>query len=297
MAISGVFIPLVTPFKDGNVDYVSYKKLIDYYLTKGVHGFIPLGTTSEGPTISDFEYEEIIEKTIEYTNGSVPIYVGLGGNNTKKVVEKLKVVEKYKIDGILSVSPYYSRPDQRGIFQHFKSISEATYLDIIVYNIPYRTGRNIENTTIRKLAELNNIVGIKDSSGNIAQTTELILNKPKNFSILTGEDALFYTTLCLGGDGGILASAHINTEGFIKVYNDITSNNSKAALETWKELYEFIPMLFQEPNPAPLKYCLKKLGLIDSSEVRLPLVEITEELQKNLNTIIKSIGGKHSIIK
>ncbi|MBU3202339.1 4-hydroxy-tetrahydrodipicolinate synthase [Clostridium estertheticum] len=289
MAISGVFIPLVTPFKDGNVDYVSYKKLIDYYLTKGVHGFIPLGTTSEGPTISDLEYEEIIEKTIEYTNGSVPIYVGLGGNNTKKVVEKLKVVEKYKIDGILSVSPYYSRPDQRGIFQHFKSISEATYLDIIVYNIPYRTGRNIENTTIYKLAELNNIVGIKDSSGNIAQTTALILNKPKNFSILTGEDALFYTTLCLGGDGGILASAHINTEGFIKVYNDITSNNSKAALETWKELYEFIPMLFQEPNPAPLKYCLKKLGLIDSSEVRLPLVEITEELQKKLNTIIKLI--------
>jgi len=287
MAITGVFIPLVTPFKEGKVDYVSYKRLVDFYLTKGVHGFIPLGTTGESPTISDFEYEEIIEKTIEYTNGSVPIYVGLGGNNTKKVVEKLKVAEKYKIDGILSVSPYYSRPDQRGIFQHFKSISEATYLNIILYNIPYRTGRNIENITIHKLAELNNIIAIKDSSGDIAKTTDLILNKPKNFSVLTGEDALFYTTLSLGGDGGILASAHINTGGFIKVYNEITNNNSKVALGTWKKLYEFIPMLFQEPNPAPLKYCLKKLGLIDSSEVRLPLVEITEELQKKLNTIIE----------
>ncbi|MCB2298573.1 4-hydroxy-tetrahydrodipicolinate synthase [Clostridium tagluense] len=287
MAIAGVFIPLITPFKEDKVDYISYKRLIDFYLTKGVHGFIPLGTTSESPTISDLEYEKIIEKTIEYTNGTVPIYVGLGGNNTKKVVEKLKVVEKYKIDGILSVSPYYSRPDQRGIFQHFKSISEATYLDIILYNIPYRTGRNVENTTIRKLSELKNIVGIKDSSGDIAQTIDLVLNKPKNFSVLTGEDALFYSTLSLGGDGGILASAHINTEGFIKVYNEVTSNDSKAALETWKKLYEFIPMLFQEPNPAPLKYCLRKMGLIDSSEVRLPLVEITEDLQKKLDVIIE----------
>lgn len=288
MSISGVFVPLITPFKDYEVDYVSYKRLIDFYLTKGVHGFIPLGTTSESPTISELEYEKIIEKTIEYTNGVVPIYVGLGGNNTKQVVDRLKVVEKYKVDGILSVSPYYSRPDQRGIFQHFKSISEATYLDIILYNIPYRTGRNVENTTIQKLAELKNIVGIKDSSGDIAQTIDLILNKPKDFSILTGEDILFYSTLSLGGDGGILASAHIRTEDFVKVYNDITNNNNKAALETWKKLYEFIPMLFQEPNPAPLKYCLKKLGLIASSEVRLPLMDITEKLQKKLDTIIRS---------
>ena len=285
MAITGVLVPLITPFKEDKVDYVSYKRMVDFYLTKGVHGFVPLGTTGESPTVSELEYEEIIEKTIEYTNGAVPIYVGLGGNNTKKVVEKLKVAEKYKINGILSVSPYYSRPDQRGIFQHFKSISEATYLDIILYNIPYRTGRNIENTTIHKLAELRNIVGIKDSSGDIAQTTDLLLNRPKDFSILTGEDSLFYSTLSLGGDGGILASAHINTVGFIKVYNDIINNNNKAALETWKELYKFIPMLFQEPNPTPLKYCLKKLGLIDSSEVRLPLVEITEELQKKLDTV------------
>jgi len=286
MNISGVFVPLITPFKDEVVDYVSYKRMIDFYLTKGVHGFIPLGTTGESPTISEFEYEKIIEKTIEYTKGTVPIYVGLGGNNTKKVVERLKVAEKYKINGILSVSPYYSRPDQRGIFQHFKSISEATYLDIILYNIPYRTGRNIENTTIHKLAELKNIVAIKDSCGDIAQTSDLLLNRPKDFSVLTGEDALFYSTLSLGGDGGILASAHINTEGFLKVYNEIKGNNNKAALETWRELYRFIPMLFQEPNPTPLKYCLKKLGLIDSSEVRLPLVEITENLEKKLDVLI-----------
>lgn len=285
MSLSGVFVPLVTPFKDDGVDYVSYKRLIEFYLSKGVHGFIPLGTTSESPTISDLEYEKIIEKTIEYTNGVIPIYVGLGGNNTKKVVKRLKVVEKYKIDGILSISPYLSRPDQRGIFQHFKSISESTYLDIILYNIPYRTGRNVENTTIKKLAELSNIIGIKDSSGDINQTIDLLLNKPKGFSVLTGEDGLFYSTLSLGGDGGILASAHLNTDDFIKVYNDIKSNNNKDALETWKKIYKFIPILFEEPNPAPLKYCLKKLGLIDSSEVRLPLVKITENLQRKIDNL------------
>ncbi|GIM29113.1 4-hydroxy-tetrahydrodipicolinate synthase 2 [Clostridium polyendosporum] len=286
MALTGVFVPLITPFKNDKVDFNSYKRMIDFYLSKGVHGLIPLGTTGESPTVSDEEYEEIIEKTMEYTNDVVPVYVGLGGNNTKKVKEQLKIAEKHKVKGILSVSPYYSRPDQRGIYEHFKAIAEATYLDIILYNIPYRTGRNIENSTIHKLAELKNIVGIKDASGDISQTTDLLLNRPKDFSILTGEDSLFYSTLTLGGDGGILASAHINPESFIKVYNEVINNNHKAALETWKELYKFIPMLFEQPNPTPLKYCMYKLGLIDSSEVRLPLMEITDDLKDKLDKVM-----------
>lgn len=289
MSLQGIFVPLITPFKDDKVDFISYKRMIDFYLTKGISGFIPLGTTGEIPTITETEYEEIIEKTVEFTNDVVPIYVGLGGNNTKAVVSRLKIVEKYNAAGILSVSPYYSRPDQRGIYAHFKAISEATDLGIILYNIPYRTGRNIENETIYKLAELKNIIGIKDACGNISQSTELLLNKPDNFSVLTGEDAFFYTTLTLGGDGGVLASAHINTEDFVSIYNDIKNNDHQKALALWHKLYKIIPLLFKEPNPTPLKYCLQKLGLITSDEVRLPLLSITDDLKIQLDKILTTL--------
>lgn len=286
MKVQGVYIPLITPFINHKVDYDSYKRMIDYYLNKDISGIIPLGTTGESPTIDEYEYEEIIEKTMEYNNNRVPVFVGIGGNNTKKVISKLKLVEKYKLDGILSVCPYYNRPDQRGIYEHFLRISEATDLNIIIYNIPYRTGRNIENDTIYKLAELKNIIALKDSCGDIKQTTNLHLNPPKNFSILTGEDVLFYTNLTLGGDGGILASSHLNTDGFIDVYNTIKNNNHQLALEKWKALSKFIPMLFEEPNPAPLKYCLNKLGIINSPEVRLPLTEITNNLKSKLDIFL-----------
>lgn len=286
MKIEGVLVPLVTPFKDGKVDLKSYERMVNHYIEEGVSGLIPLATTGESPTILENEYEEVLAKTMEYSNNRVPIYVGLGGNHTSEVVKKLKVAERYNVNGILSVAPYYSRPNQRGLYEHFKSISEATDLDIIIYNIPYRTGTNVENETIYKLAELKNIIGLKDCSANMKQTTDLLLNQPKDFSILTGEDAYFYTTLMLGGQGGIMGSAHLRTKEFIEVYNLVKSNNHQAALKKWQLLYNMIPLLFAEPNPTPLKYCLKKLGLIESDEVRLPLVNITEELENKLNSNI-----------
>lgn len=286
MKIQGVYVPLITPFINDKVDFNSFKRMIDYYSSKDISGIIPLGTTGESPTISDYEYEEIISKTMEYNNNRLPVFIGIGGNSTSKVINQLKLVEKYNIDGILSVCPYYNRPDQRGIYEHFLKISESTDLNIIIYNIPYRTGRNIENDTIYKLAELKNMVALKDSCGDIKQTTNLLLNPPKNFSILTGEDLLFYTTLTLGGDGGILASSHLNTEDFIDVYNAVKNNNHQLALGKWKTLSRFIPMLFEEPNPAPIKYCLNRLGIINSAEVRLPLTEITDDLKNRLENVL-----------
>lgn len=286
MQLTGVWLPIITPFLEDKIDYLSYKKLIEHYSNKGLSGIIPLGTTGEVPTLNDYEFEEMIEKTIEYNKGNLPIYVGVGGNYTAKVIGKLKIAEKYNIQGILSVSPYYNRPSQEGIYSHFKSIADETKLNIIVYNIPYRTGTNIENDTIYRLAEIKNIVGLKDSCGDIKQTMSLLMNPPKDFSILTGEDLLFYLTLTMGGHGGILASSHLKTEKFVEVYNKVKENDTKAAFEVWKELYDFIPLLFKEPNPAPIKHYLNELGLIISSEVRLPLTGISEPLKKQLNKFL-----------
>lgn len=286
MKVQGVLLPIITPFENGEVDFESYKKLIKNYISKGVSGLMPLATTGETPTLSEYEYESILEKTVEYTENKVPLYIGFGGNNTEKMAKSIKTFEKYKIQGILSVCPYYNRPSQKGIYEHFKRISESTALDIVLYNIPYRTGRNIENDTVRKLAELKNIVGIKDACGDFNQTTDLLLNRPKDFSILTGEDAFFYSTLMLGGDGGIMASAHLNTEKYVEIFNKAKQNDHEGAFEIWKKVAPITPLLFEEPNPAPIKYCLSKLGLIKSPEVRLPLVEISEGLAKKINYIL-----------
>ena len=284
--LQGVWLPVITPFSDNKIDYKSYKSLIDHYTGIGIAGLIPNGTTGESPTLEDDEFEELLEKTVEFNNGRLPIYYGLGGNSTRKVIKGLKIVEKYKIDGILSVCPYYNRPDQQGIKEHFRAISESTDLKIIIYNIPYRTGRNIENETLFSLAGLKNIVGVKDSCGNINQTMDLIVNKPENFLVLTGEDVLFYLNLALGGDGGIMAASHLETEKFVSVNELMNRNDHESALKIWKTLVPFIPLLFKEPNPSPIKYYLAKKGLIKSPEVRLPLTSISENLKDELNKFL-----------
>jgi len=286
MKIEGIWLPIITPFLNNEVDFVSYEKLVDHYISRGISGLMPAATTGESPVLSDEEFEEIVDRTLKVNNNRVPVFVGLSGNYTDKVIKHLKILEKYKVQGILSASPYYNRPDQRGIYEHFKKISEATSLDIIIYNIPYRTGRNIENKTICKLAELKNIIAIKDSCGDIRQSMELLLNRPANFDILTGEDILTYSTLTLGGDGAILASSHLHTEDFLKIYTLIKENNHKEALAIWRKLATFIPLLFEEPNPAPIKYYLTTKGLIKSSEVRLPLTEITDDLKRKMEKLV-----------
>jgi 4-hydroxy-tetrahydrodipicolinate synthase len=290
MQLTGVWLPIITPFKDDKIDFKSYKRLIEHYSEKGISGFIPLGTTGEIPTLSDYEFEEMIERTMDYNKKRLPVYVGIGGNYTANVIKKVKIAEYYDIQGILSVCPYYNKPSQDGIYAHFKAIANETDLNMIVYNIPYRTGVNIENDTIYKLAEIKNIIGLKDCCGDIKQSMSLLMNPPKDFSILSGEDLLFYLTLTLGGQGGILASAHLKTEQFVEVYNKVKANNIAGALETWKDLYDLIPLLFKEPNPSPIKYFLSQTGLIASDEVRLPLTTISEQLKQKLDRYILKVA-------
>jgi 4-hydroxy-tetrahydrodipicolinate synthase len=286
MKFTGVWIPLVTPFAEGEVDYKSLSTLVDFYAAKKVAGLIPLATTGEVPTIGDDEYFRVLEKTLEFVNGRLPVIAGLSGNDTRRVAAKMKALEKYPLAGVLIPCPYYNRPDQRGIYEHFKAVADASKLTILVYNIPYRTGRNIENKTIHQLATIPTVRGLKDSCGDIKQSMELLLSPPADFSILTGEDILYFDTLCLGGDGGILASAHLATERFVAIHDAVKGNDVARARSLWRPLAPLIPALFEEPNPAPIKYCLKKMKLIKSDEVRLPLTTITEGLKAKLDGLL-----------
>jgi 4-hydroxy-tetrahydrodipicolinate synthase len=286
MNMQGVWLPIITPFLHDELDMESYRHLIEMYLSKGISGIIPLGTTGESPTLSEAESEQLIDITVSAVNNRVPVYVGVGGNCTKKVLNTLKRFERYPIRGILSVCPYYNRPSQQGLFEHFLRIAEATALQVIIYNIPYRTAVNLENETLLKLAELHNVVAVKDSCGNVKQSLELIAQKPDNFSVLTGDDAMFYINLVHGGDGGILASSHLHTEKFVEIFDLIARNDHHAALQHWRKLAACIPLFFQEPNPAPVKYCLQQLGLIHSCETRLPITEISEELKQLLQPAV-----------
>ena len=280
---TGVWLPIITPFVDGAIDFASYERLIDHYVAAGVDGIIPLGTTGESPALDDDETDALIAATVDAVARRVPIWVGVGGNVTSKVAKAVKRTGRHAIDGILSVCPYYNRPSQEGLRLHFTQVAEVTDRPILIYNIPYRTGVNLTNEMLLRLAELPNVVGVKDSSGSIAQSLELLRTRPEGFSVLTGEDVYFFTMLAHGGDGGILAAAHLRTESFIDVFRRMSANDHQGARKVWSGLEPVVPLLFKEPNPMPIKYCLWRQGLIRSPEGRLPLAPIGEELRSELD--------------
>jgi 4-hydroxy-tetrahydrodipicolinate synthase len=281
--ISGLWLPLVTPFKDGDVDFPSYERLIDHYLAEGVDGLFPLGTTGESPALDDDEIDELVERTVAKVAGRVPVFVGVGGNATHKVEKTLRRLDRFAFEGIVSVCPYYNRPSQDGLIAHFRAIAAATDRDVLIYNIPYRTAVNLSNDSLLELAEVPNITGVKDSSGSIAQSLELLQRKPADFSVLTGEDALFFTMMANGADGGILAASHLMTAGFVEVGRRFAANDVAGAHAAWAPLASFVPLLFAEANPMPIKYLLWRQGLIASPECRLPLTRISDALARRLD--------------
>ena len=282
---SGVWLPIATPFAEGLVDWASYERLVHHYVERGVTGLIPLGTTGESPTIDESEADELIERTVEAVGGRAPILVGVGGNDTRKVVKAVKRIERWPVAGILSVCPYYSRPSQDGLRAHFTRVAEATNRPVLIYNIPYRTGVNMDNDTLLSLAGVPNIAGVKDSSGNLAQSLDLLRRRPAGFAVLTGDDANFFTTLAHGGDGGILASAHVGTGRFLEVYRRMAANDHAGARAVWRELELQVALLFREPNPMPIKHCLWRQGLIRSAECRLPLTRVSDALARELDQL------------
>jgi 4-hydroxy-tetrahydrodipicolinate synthase len=281
--ISGLWLPIITPFKDGAVDFSSYERLIEHYLGLGVDGLFPLGTTGESPALDEAEIDELVERTVAKVAGRVPVFVGVGGNATHKVEKALRRLDRFAFDGIVSVCPYYNRPSQDGLIAHFRAIAAATDRDVVIYNIPYRTAVNLLNDSLLELAEVANIVGVKDSSGSVAQSLELLARKPADFSVLTGEDALYFTMRANGADGGILAASHVLTERFVEVGRRFAVNDLAGARAAWAPLAAFVPLLFAEANPMPIKYLLWRQGLIASPECRLPLTLISDSLARRLD--------------
>ena len=288
--LTGVWVPLVTPFKDGAVDLASYRRLIEHYIGQGVSGLFPLGTTGEAPAIDPDEEDAIVAETVDAVAGRVPIFVGIGGNATAKVIRTIERLDRYAFSGIVSVCPYYNRPSQAGMHAHFTAIAAATDRQVLIYNVPYRTSVNLINEALLRLAEVPNIAGVKDSAGNMAQSLDLIASRPAGFSVLTGEDALFFPQLCSGMDGGILASAHLATDRFVKLAQNVAANDHLGARAIWQRLQRFIPSLFAEANPIPIKYCLWRQGLIASPECRLPLTSVSPQLGNTLDRLLADLA-------
>ena len=287
--IEGLWLPLITPFRDGRLDEASLKRLLRHYAGEPVDGLILAATTGEGLTLDEAETERLAAIAAAETGAGRPVYLGLSGSDTRKLAKALERSRPWPVDGYLIACPYYTRPSQEGLYRHFAALAGHTDRPIMVYNIPYRTGVNLENDTLLRLAELPNIVGVKDCCANPAQTFDLLRMRPKDFAVLTGEDAQFYGALTQGANGGILAAAHVETRAFARVRDTLLAGSHQAALRLWGELIDLARLLFAEPSPAPTKYWLWRAGLIDSPEVRLPMTTVSNALAARIDSAVALI--------
>jgi 4-hydroxy-tetrahydrodipicolinate synthase len=290
----GIWLPLITPFKDGAFDEVSARRVARHYAGAAVDGFILAATTGEGLTIDDDEierYVNICREEIDFAGRATRLFLGLSGSDTRKVIKGLAHTSAWAVDGYLVVCPYYTRPSQLGLYRHFSALADSTAKPIMIYNIPYRTGVNLGNEQMLRLAELSNIVGVKDCCADPTQSFDLLRDRPNGFAVLTGEDALFHNALTQGADGGILAAAHAETQAFIAIRNQMMRDDHAGALAAWRALVDLPRLLFAEPSPAPIKHWLWRTGLIDSAEVRLPMTTVSEALAARIDKEIERRRG------
>jgi 4-hydroxy-tetrahydrodipicolinate synthase len=276
--------------RDGALDETSLRRLVRHYADSPVDGLILAATSGEGLTLGSAELERLVALTrteISLGRRYMPICLGLSGSSTLKMLDALDETADWPIDGYLIASPYYSRPSQRGLLQHFSVLADHASWPIVLYNIPYRTAVNLDNETLLRLAEHQNIVGLKDCCSDRAQSIDLLRRRPAGFRVLTGEDAQYFDALADGADGAILLSAHIETDAFASVRTLLNEGNRDGALARWEGICELTRLLFAEPSPAPVKYWLSRTGLIERAEVRLPMVEVGEELAARLDQEIE----------
>lgn len=292
----GLGIALITPFtKDGAVDFTALRRLLDYQLTNGVDFICLLGTTAETPTLSEVERQQVKDLVVEKVNGQVPILMGCGGNNTAAVVEQIKNGDFKGIEGILSVCPYYNKPSQEGLYQHFKTIAAAAAernLSVVLYNVPGRVGVNMTaDTTLRLANECENIVAIKEASGNFTQIDDIIKNKPNNFDVISGDDGITFPLITLGAVGVISVIGNALPKEFSRMVRLALNGDYNNALTIHHKFTELFKLLFVDGNPAGVKAMLNAMGLIEN-ELRLPLVPSRISTMEKISNIVKELNIK-----
>jgi 4-hydroxy-tetrahydrodipicolinate synthase len=286
---SGSIAALVTPMHDdGSIDFKSFLNLLEFHINNSSDGVVLVGTTGEAPTIDFDEHIKLIEEGVKFINGRIPVIAGTGANSTKEAIYLTAKAKELGADACLLVTPYYNRPNQEGLYQHYKAINDAVSIPQILYNVPCRTGCDLENDTVIKLSKLNNIVGIKDATGDLSRVDFFKKNTDSNFILISGDDKTFCEFIAKGGHGVISVTANIVPSKISSICRDLLDGKiveAKAKNDILKELHE---LMFIEPNPIPVKWALNHLNLINST-LRLPLVELDIKYQAQMINCLKNV--------
>jgi 4-hydroxy-tetrahydrodipicolinate synthase len=291
MELSGCGTALVTPFRlDGAVDDSALYAQVNAQIDNGIELLVPCGTTGEAATLSEAEWLHVVEMTCAAAAGRVPVFAGCTHNSTQAAVQRVRRVSQVAgLTGVLTANPYYNRPSQEGQYQHFKAIAEATDLPVMLYNIPPRTGANLESATVLRLAEIPNVVGIKESSGNVVQITELLNMAPRTFKVFAGDDTLALPVLALGGAGLISVASNVIPSQMAEMVRAALGNEWPRARRLNRQYFGLMQAHFWEPSPAPVKAVMSILGK-GSDGMRLPMVPVTRETRRRLEKLVGELG-------
>lgn len=286
--LTGTGVAIVTPFKkNGTVDFTALKKLVNHLINGKVEYLVVLGTTGESVTLSKEEKQEVMDCVVKENKKRVPLVLGVGGNNTSEIVKQIEKVDSKNFSAMLSVSPYYNKPSQEGIYQHYKAISKVSKLPIILYNVPGRTSSNISaDTTLRLAKDFKNIVAIKEASGNLAQCMQIINGRPKNFLVISGDDNLTLPIIACGGDGVISVVANAYPKDFSDMVRAALGDDLDTARSLHYKLMDFTDLLFADGNPGGIKCALSALKITETY-VRLPLVEPNDKVKQKIKEFVK----------
>ncbi len=282
----GSIVALITPMIDGKVDYDSLKNLVEHHIKAGTHAIVAVGTTGESPTLPIAEHIEVVKKCVEFAKGRIPIIAGAGSNCTASAINTCKSLENEGVVGFLSVAPYYNKPTQEGLYQHYKTIAQSTKLPVILYNVPSRTVSDIQPEMVARLAKIDNIVGIKEATGDLSRLAKIKELAGNDFIFLSGDDATGFDSIVQGGQGVISVTNNVKAQEMAQMCELALSGQIDEAKRINDSLMDFHKKLFIEPNPTPVKWVAFKQGLISSPSIRLPLLELSDEGKKVIEEIL-----------